>query len=991
MAYLKSEFCGARRYIVRVIEYQRRGLPHAHIVLAVADPPQTAESVDLIITCELSKNPAIRALQLKHMLHTCNHGCHPDDPTQECIKGCPWPFLEDTHFDVRGYPHHRRRPCDGTCPNCSSKKPVLGRRSLCVNRLLVETAPSILARWDGHANVKFAGSVNLFEYLYKYLFKGPDTASYEVTSDPEGRDAIRDWQRGRYLVATECAWRVFGYTTYERVPHILCLPVHTDGEDWIQFLEGHEEEAVTQTVSPLQRYFYRPPTQPYLQLKYHEYYEFFMVSAVCPVSLKHFFPNLFACISAGATHDDDHTLILQGNTSQTFHVPPTLDSAPSGQKHFVYRRLRGEPPLCRLEMKFPRQKEVFYLRHILLNYPKVSFEDCRRQGRRVYPSYEEALLATGLFSRTDEATYVLKELVELRYTAAQLRFAFLVLLEQDARPITLYKKFESPLMKDFLDRGLTSGHPKTELQRCLRASWLAVGHTEESWQLPATVSLLVGPTDTTGADQRRSKKLYDQIRKDPDQKAAAEAILKALDSGKDHFLFVQGRAGSGKTTVATYANDTAHARGKAVINVATTGIAALLLPDGATAHSVCKIPLEEEELLTCNLGTQTEQARRLAHASLLQWDEWPSAKRSGWDAVLRLLETLREAHGTAFKAKVIVCYGDFRQIPPVLRGATRESIVRMSVCTSASWPLFQRHVLRTCHRQKQDAGYAAWIETIGNGTAPKVYSDDGEPGYVDLSLCRTVDSENAAIAFCFPNLNDVAASARSKILSTTNAAVDIFNHAILDCLVHTFKLREHILYSADTIDMDTAQEALTESISCEFLHVQIEPGTPPHRLRIVIGALYELMRNFSPDDRLMNHTKVVVRAVHERHVLIETLDRRRFPLPRICFRWRIAGGTATMVRKQVPLRPAYASTYNGAQASTLGHLYVALSRVQHRRDIRVLPAAGRLSSSGGALTKNVVWPELLLSENRAAIPHQSGARKRPASSMASPSKLPRRH
>ena len=60
-------------------------------------------------------------------------------------------------------------------------------------------------------------------------------------------------------------------------------------------------------------------------------------------------------------------------------------------------------------------------------------------GRR-YPSYEEALQATGMFSKCDEAHAVLDELIDLRYTGAQLRFAFIGLLEQEAQPIALYIK-----------------------------------------------------------------------------------------------------------------------------------------------------------------------------------------------------------------------------------------------------------------------------------------------------------------------------------------------------------------------------------------------------------------------------------------------------------------------------------------------------------------------------------------------------------------------
>ena len=221
MAYLKEHWCGNRRYVIRVIEYQRRGLPHAHIAIALSSPPSTGEAVDAVISCELPEVGPVRDLVLQHMIHGCNHSCHPDDPDQECKKGCPWPLSDCTYFDERGYPHHRRRVCSGHCPNCASNSAAYGKRRVCCNRLIVEYNAAILVLWDGHANVKFAASVNLFEYLYKYLFKGPDFAAYDIGSGEGGKDEITEWQRGRYLCATECAWRIFGYTTYERLPHVL--------------------------------------------------------------------------------------------------------------------------------------------------------------------------------------------------------------------------------------------------------------------------------------------------------------------------------------------------------------------------------------------------------------------------------------------------------------------------------------------------------------------------------------------------------------------------------------------------------------------------------------------------------------------------------------------------------------------------------------------------------------------------------------------------
>ena len=77
--------------------------------------------------------------------------------------------------------------------------------------------------------------------------------------------------------------------------------------------------------------------------------------------------------------------------------------------------------------------------------------------------------------------------------------------------------------------------------------------------------------------------------------------------------------------------------------------------------------------------------------------------------------------------------------------------------------------------------------------------------------------------------------------------------------------------------------------STDFLNAQTAPGVPPHALHLAVGALYELMRNLKSDERLMNHTPVILKEVHAHHVVIETLAGHTYPLPRITFRWTIAG------------------------------------------------------------------------------------------------------
>ncbi len=93
-------------------------------------------------------------------------------------------------------------------------------------------------------------------------------------------------------------------------------------------------------------------------------------------------------------------------------------------------------------------------------------------------------------------------------------------------------------------------------------------------------------------------------------------------------------------------------------------------------------------------------------------------KRSGWEAVLKLLGALKAQHPQDYVEKVVVCYGDFRQIPPVLPRGSHAQIVDMSVRSSPTWAAFNPYHLQTVHRQANDAAYSKWLDALGDGSAP---------------------------------------------------------------------------------------------------------------------------------------------------------------------------------------------------------------------------------------------------------------------------------
>ena len=110
---------GEIAYIVWVIEFQMRGLPHAHICFRVKDggPKQNTE-IDRIIRADIpgeeEAGGRLRSLVLRHMKHgPCGPPYRTDLPCwdrelQKCNKFYPKPHTDTTYTDERGFVHYKR-------------------------------------------------------------------------------------------------------------------------------------------------------------------------------------------------------------------------------------------------------------------------------------------------------------------------------------------------------------------------------------------------------------------------------------------------------------------------------------------------------------------------------------------------------------------------------------------------------------------------------------------------------------------------------------------------------------------------------------------------------------------------------------------------------------------------------------------------------------------------------------------------------------------
>ncbi|GMF64242.1 unnamed protein product [Phytophthora fragariaefolia] len=123
------------------------------------------------------------------------------------------------------------------------------------------------------------------------------------------------------------------------------------------------------------------------------------------------------------------------------------------------------------------------------------------------------------------------------------------------------------------------------------------------------------------------------------QRAIYDLVLGAVHSPQpgENLFFIDGPGGTGKSTLLKNILASVRLSGKIAIAVASSGIAALLLMGGRTAHSTFKIPLKLDEKSVCSIHKQSKLKKLFQEASLIIWDEAPMTHRHAFEAVDRSL------------------------------------------------------------------------------------------------------------------------------------------------------------------------------------------------------------------------------------------------------------------------------------------------------------------------------------------------------------------
>ncbi|GBO29961.1 hypothetical protein AVEN_99257-1 [Araneus ventricosus] len=133
-----------------------------------------------------------------------------------------------------------------------------------------------------------------------------------------------------------------------------------------------------------------------------------------------------------------------------------------------------------------------------------------------------------------------------------------------------------------------------------------------------------------------------------------------VDEASTKMFSVNAFAGSGKSFLFNALIHSVRGLGEIVVPIAWTGIAAIILEGGRTAHSRFKLQVPVLDNSSCRIRHNTEDGRALKAAKDIIWDECTMTPHHALSAVDRLLRDLMNSD-LPFGGKVFVLGGDWRQ------------------------------------------------------------------------------------------------------------------------------------------------------------------------------------------------------------------------------------------------------------------------------------------------------------------------------------------
>ncbi|XP_070196534.1 uncharacterized protein [Littorina saxatilis] len=896
----KKKIFGKVRAWLYSTEFQKRGLPHAHILLWLLPSQKIRPNdIDLAISSEIPdpvQNPELHKMVMAHMIHGPCGTHNPrsscmDQETKKCTKHYPKAFRQSTEQGQDSYPKYRRRQeTDGGHTGTLMR----GNQKMTItNQWVVPYSPYLIHQFNCHINVEICSSIKSIKYVVKYVHKGTDQAVFHLQETAAEQqlptvDEVSLFQNARYIGSIEATWRHLGFDLHERFPMVQRLALHLENG---------------------QRVYFRPETA--------------MASVQTPPST-----TLTAFFS----------LCEENQFARDLKYPEVPE-------HFTWlatqkkwkRRQRGTA-IVRMYSVSPRQGECYFLR-LLLNVVKgpSSYEDLKTIDGHVCTTFREACYERGLLE-DDKHLELSMEEASASQSPKLLRsfFAIILINCSPSNPGSLYLRFRDHLAEDFLytfrqvvndDTAPFSDAIYNQALCAIEERLLLLGgKSVEHYGMPKAVQ--------QDATIRVSREYHQETNYDTEVlKAAAADQLKQLtedqrkvydtfismvekrNQSDTNMLFLDAPGGTGKTFVINLILSMIRSTGRIALATASSGIAATLI----------QVPLDvdKQDQPTCAIKRGTNLAKVIQDTAAIIIDEAPMTHRAVYEAIDRTLQDITQTSKPMGGIPTLFC-GDFRQILPVVPHGTRANVINASIKNSYLWQNIVVKHLTTNMRahlsgNHEAVAFANLLLDIGNGAIPP--SDFPDTIDIPPTLCQFADSLEQLKTDVFPDLQEHYTSsewlAQRAIISPLNKTVNKLNGMLMSDFPGDERLYKSIDKAINDEEVVIYPQELLNSIEIS--------GLPPHELTLKPGAPIIILRSLEPP-KTTNGTRCTITRLHN-YVIEATISCGPYKgepvlLPRIPLEPSDSSLPFTFRRLQFPIRPAFALTINKSQGQTYSVLGV---------------------------------------------------------------------
>ena len=357
---LERHILGHVTAFVYTIEFQKRGLPHAHLILflADADKPQTTQDVDRLVSAEIPDpqvQPEFHDTVKRHMMHGPCGDLDADCVCMEngeCKKHFPKPLQQQTEFSVNGYPLYRRR---------GQHRAEL-RRHTVNDSWVVPHNPQLLMKFNCHMNVEVCTTVRSVKYIFKNIHKGNDAAHVEIRQNHLNHDEILQHLNARYVGPHQAVFRIMQYKMHDKSHIIIRLAIHLPLQQNVHYQNGNEQRALQRNEQTMLTAFFK--LNQYDQ-NAHQY---------------------------------------------LYHEIPEHYTFNKSAKKWNPRQRASAPIIGRIYQVQPSDPQRFALRLLLLHRRGVtSFEDIRTVHGHTHATFKDAARAMGLLEDDTEHRRCLQE------------------------------------------------------------------------------------------------------------------------------------------------------------------------------------------------------------------------------------------------------------------------------------------------------------------------------------------------------------------------------------------------------------------------------------------------------------------------------------------------------------------------------------------------------------------------------------------------------